>query len=136
PVGQGPPPDDLTYREQEDHGAGNREREDDRDELRGSGPGGHMDEPGSWLDDVDEDDQRSIDECLDQERDKKRSLLDQPSWPRTRPEDLQKPEGQTQEEPMDCPDEDPKSRGPVGRDVEQRTVDTTKDRARAQSPPP
>src|SRR5499425_2507444 len=93
PVAQGPPPDDPTYLEQEDHGAGDREREDDGDELRGSGPEGHMDEPGAWLDDVDEDDHRSIDERLDQECDKKRGLLHRLPQARTGSEVLQRSDG-------------------------------------------
>src|SRR5215467_9181732 len=93
PIAQGPPPDDLTYLEKEDHGAGDREGEDDGDELRGSGPEGHVDEPGSWLDDVDEDDHRSIDERLDQECDKERGLLHRLSQSRTGSEDLQRSDG-------------------------------------------
>ena len=52
-----------------------------------------MDEPGAWLDDVDEDDHRSIDERLDQECDKKRGLLYRSPQSQTGSEDLQGSDG-------------------------------------------
>src|SRR5262245_53716185 len=134
PIAQGPSPDDLTYLEQEDHGAGDRERKDDGDELRGSAPEGHMDEPGSWLDDVDEDDHRSIDERLDQECDKERGLLHRSPQSQTSSEDLEEADGRTQEEAMDRPDEDSKPRRSVGRDVEQGAVGASEEHAGGHDP--
>src|SRR5215469_6124044 len=93
PIAQGPPADDLADLEHEDDCARGGEREDDGDELRRSGPEGHMDEPGSWLDEVDEDDHRSINDRLDQESDKERGLLYRLPQSRTGSEDLQGSDG-------------------------------------------
>ena len=86
PVAQGPPADDLADLEHEDDGAE-----------------GHLDEAGSWLDDVDERDHRPIDERLDKECDKERGLLHRSPQSRTRSEDLQGPMVEPKRKPWIAP---------------------------------
>src|SRR5262245_46136041 len=99
PIAQGPLADDLTDLQHEDEGGGRAEGEDGRHVLQGSGLQGHMEQASSALEDVDEGDDRPVDESFQSEGGEERSLLDHPPKARPGSEDLERPDGAAQEKP-------------------------------------